>query len=359
MESADVDLVVATDPANARYLTQLGANAGPAVLPMTGGATAFPDELHSSYATSWVADIRPAGEDWAEAIVDRLRELGADGAIVGITGLDPLLRKPSSNLNYHSFILLREYLPHTRWVGASALLREARDVKSEEEIATLRTAVGVAEDALAAGLTQSPELDERHVWSRALGALGLLASEPPYAVKLRSDVGEWATQPQGHRFEPGELFMAEVAACWQGYAAPLIQPVSIGTPSREARRAWEAHANAWQRTWPLLRPGTSLGDLIEATASAGSPSVHVTLTLEGVGLGDDLPLVMNGVTRGASIDGPVLREGECFVVKPEATWTSERGENRLTWSEIVVVGASGAQRLGQRPHQVTELMSGL
>lgn len=359
MDLAGIDILVAHDRPNSRYLAQLDEPIGPTIFSAAGAVTAYGGSSSGPGASPerWVEDIRPLEEPWAWPVVERLRELRADGAIVGITGLDSLLDGQDGDLNYNSFVALREYLSHTRWVGASSLLREARSIKSLEEVARLGEAAAAAgaglRAALAGPLSQTSDIE---LWARALAAMTIAGGEPPTAIELTvwTQTGargpRW--RPSGQRFEAGVLLGLQMAAPVAGYAAPQIQPAAVGGLSSEWKEAWQLHLEAWQRTWGLLRPGVELERLLQAGIAPATGSMRVEQRLFGAGLGDDLPLIMGGLVHGTSLEGPILQEGACFLLSPTVIWTSEGVEKQLAWGDTIVVGAAGARRLGSHTHEL-------
>lgn len=353
MESAGIDLLVVPDRANTRYLTQL--EAGPVIFPLHAEPTVLADETGWDGPEPWVHDVRPRGPRWARTVVDRMRELGADGRIVGISGLDSLIDSADGDLNYNSFVVLREWLSHTRWVGASALLRDARDVKSDEEIQRLTVATHVAEDSLSAALSVPAEATDRQLWAKATAALALAGSEPPFALSLRAGVDDGdSRRPSGAALHGDEILLLETSGRIDGYGATIAQTlVSDLTP--EIRRAWEAHQAAWEKIWTLLRPGMSFDALIDAGQAALSKRYRCEPRLKGIGLGDDLPAIAGREVLATSLEGPVLREGECVLVYPEVVWKADAVDKRLGWGDAVVITSKGARRLGTRPRELALL----
>ena len=71
--------------------------------------------------------------------------------------------------------------------------------------------------------------------------------------------------------------------------------------------------------------------------------------MHGRGAGDDGPIVIQGAASALQL-GVRLLENMVFICKPSVT-TADRS-HRLTWGDTVVVAASGARRLGRRPHDL-------
>ena len=112
----------------------------------------------------WVADIRKVAPGWAYAppYLERLRELGAARARVGVIGLSGNTRYAEGSASYGLVTALQHALPHAEIVNATFVLDEARYVKSEEEIAFIQQATRLAERALEVLRSEArPGLTER------------------------------------------------------------------------------------------------------------------------------------------------------------------------------------------------------
>src|SRR5688572_13286941 len=258
MALAGIDLLVAVDEPSSRYLTGEGTDAGPTIFAADGQITSLFD-LPADPDRSWVTDVRPSRGRETEALINRLSELGADRRIVAVTGLDPTPRRPRGNLNYLAFIALREWFPHTRWVGASQLMDEVRWRKSDEEIATIQAAARSAEAALemAVGMAGSSE-SVRDLWSEMQRAVIAEGGDPTSQVEIALD-------PHGHTVEShwlldrplnlALLVEAEVLARVQGYGARAIQPIRLGSSDAGVQQACNRLVELWNALWDQLRPG--------------------------------------------------------------------------------------------------------
>ena len=358
MDLAGIDVLVASDEDNSRYLTQMEYHTGPAILPLDGEVTALTNRGRvGPAAATWINDFRAWNRRWAAGIVERLQELRAERRIVGITGLDGLMRRPEGDLNYNTFITLREMFPHTRWVGASELMQEARYVKSQEEIDFLERAARAGD----AGLRRAAEqlragMNDRELWGEMILATLRAGGDPPRLAdlglaSLRDPRGP-LLQPIGRVAAPGDLLLTELDGRYAGYEAQGVQPAILGSAPPDWRDAWKVHLEAWDRTWEVLRPGATFGDVESAVGRAATRKFKAAQALHGRGLGDDIPLITFSSAAGSRMSDRVLQEGVCFVLKPYATWLDEDGEKELNWGDTVVITQGGARRLGDRPHEL-------
>jgi Xaa-Pro aminopeptidase len=356
MESAGIEILVVTGEPDSRYLTQMAFDAGPTIFPFDGAVTAVSgDGRVGSAAVQWVEDVRPRGGRWTEAIVERLQELGADRKIVGVVGLDRTPHHPSGNLNYHTFIALREVFSHARWVGASELMQEARYTKSDEEIRCIEEAAMVVDKGLTAALTHvRPGTTDREIYGQIVLALSRAGGDRPsvslLGVTSLNDPGDLPIEPIGREVGGGTYCAVDIETRCMGYQARAIQPIATGPLPRDWESAWNAIEEAWKRSQKVLQAGITLRQIAaESSISWGS---HYTIRREllGQGLGDDLPLLTAGMTD-REIGDRTIQEGICFMLKLTVEWTEDHPK-RLVWGETVAMTARGLRRLSDRPRRL-------
>lgn len=358
MDSAGIEILVITDESSSRYLTQMADDIGPTIFPIDGAVTALTNRGRvGSAAMTWIEDFRPWNRRWAAGIVERLQELNAARKIVGITGLDPLIRHPDGDLNYNTFVALREAFPHARWVGASELMQEARYVKSDEEITFIERATWATEAGLRAVADRfRPGAVDRELWGEMVLAMVRAGGEPPRLANLGMaplrDLRRLPTQPVGHVAAAGYILLNEVDGRFAGYEAQGVQPMALGPLPSDWVEAWDVHVEAWDRTWDILRPGTTFAEIESAVRPAATARISIRQTLHGRGLGEDIPLITAGSGAASRMAERILEPGVCFVLKPYAAWSSASGANELNWGDTVVITRDGARRLGQRTHEL-------
>jgi Xaa-Pro aminopeptidase len=357
MEMASLDMLVVPTEPDIRYLTQASYDIGPTVFPLRDAVTLLADEGRvDPAARQWVRDVRPMARRWADGIVARLRELNANGKIIGVVGLESSSAHPDGNWNYNTFIWMREAFPRTRWVGATSLLQQVRSLKSAEELAALARAATATD----AGLREVVARFERGARDGVLRAQMLLASVrsgtdlPRRALVGLGPLGAARppSVPQGRTAEIGDVLVADLAGCCLGYESPAIQLATLGPAPRDWREAWNVHLEAWDRAWETLRPGTSVSGVETAARRATAGRYVVRLEIEGAGLGEDLPCFPPGLDDRNRPEPTVLEEGMCLVLKPSVGWGAPRSRQYLAWSDTIVLTGDGPQRLGTRPHEI-------
>ncbi|HWQ14185.1 MAG TPA: Xaa-Pro peptidase family protein, partial [Roseiflexaceae bacterium] len=164
---------------------------------------------------------------------------------------------------------LEEAAPGCRVEDATPLLAVLRMVKDAGELAAMRQAVRVVEEALRAALAQAAagmserELAER--WEQGIRAAGCT---PSFDITVAS--GPNGANPHhsngDRRLQPGDLVVLDGGARYDGYASDITRTIAVGQVSDEARRIYELvlRANEAGRA-AAAQPGAS-GESIDAAA---------------------------------------------------------------------------------------------
>lgn len=343
--------------ANSRYLSSLGGNCAwiSVVFPREGDVTAVtgpvPTPAYWAVFQDWVSDIRTAFFNATPVIVERLRELGLKRARIGIAGLSGVAREPDGLVTVGAYRSLTEALPAAEFVNATALMYEARFVKSAEEIAMLGHAAQLVETALDVLEHEArPGVLECSVYGRMMGRLLEQGSEPTTLLlwtagnPLPPAVG---TLPSRRPLAEGDVVLVEVDAKWCGYLGHGAATVWAGEPDTIARSMAALQYETFRRCCEALRPGRILGDLVSACAeiAAGTPFESKPI-VHSRGLGLDAPVLVNHA-RDERTRTWVVEEDSVFVVKP--TVSTADGTRKVMWGDTVVVTPAGARRLGRRP----------
>jgi Xaa-Pro aminopeptidase len=358
-------------PGDARYVAlRLGA----VIFPLEGEPTFLsPWTGHRTASNPWIADARPATETgttavpYGAAVGRRLRELNVARRRVGVAGLSgtPLgpVRNPEGYAKHTAVEHVRAAVPDATVVDASALLAEARYVKSEEEIAALRRAVVAGEAGLAAlAASARPGVPAAEVFGAAILAQYRAGADE---TEVAWGGGPWGeakertvTAPPGV-LQPGWAIKNEVFPSVLGYQAQVAQPVFVGSPPDGARALCELGQAAFERARAAMRPGATWREVeAAARAPARGTSYEIEFLCHGRGLGDDGPMFipLDDHTQHPLWEAPLL-ENTAFVLKPYAydpaygrdDWTNPK---TVTWGDTVVVRVHGAERLGTRPYRL-------
>ena len=353
--------------ADARYLTHCGGGGDAdiaAVFPMDGEVTAIATSAKPRWTPKvqdWTSDVREARRNYGKVMVERLHELGLEKGRIGISGLGDIggTRSAEGLILHGTWKQIREAFPDADIIDATDILSSVRDVKSDEEIACLTTAVQIIEKGYEAEVAAAHAgATDWEVWAATQYGLLRNGSEAPIHCNWISgpNVIRTLTRPTFRQLEPGDLIINELEACWIGYQAQCVQPVFVERADPVHEELIKVQRAVFDEVLEAIRPGASLGELselalkiVERVAPANGPAASATakLTMHGKGAGDDGPII-TGAARDPRQLSYGLKENMTFVFKPSVLTAD--GSSICTWGDTVVVTADGARRLGTRPH---------
>jgi Xaa-Pro dipeptidase len=258
------------------------------------------------------------------------------------------LELDSHHLTVERYGRLRAALPRATFVDFAGVLRALRLRKSPAEVACLRRAAAIADEAMreavAAVREGASERDAAIAASRTFLRLGADTGRTgpitagPRAGQLHGLLGH-------HRLAAGDLLHMELVPSVLGYGARLMRPTVIGVPdpvrAATARRLVEIQ----DEQLGAMQPGAVARDVDricrEGVLQAGLRERYDNVTGYTLGYyGAVLPARTSDFTR-------------CF--HPAAAWVLEPGmvfhmyvsARGLAFSETVLVTDGGAERLTQ------------
>ena len=237
-------------------------------------------------------------------------------------------------------------------VATEDLVEGLRRVKEPAEVARIRAACAIADDALAATL---PKLADRpterefalslEIGMRERGASGtsfetICASGPNAALPH--------ARPTDRRVGRGELVVIDFGCIVDGYCSDMTRTVSVGDPGPEATRLWEVVRASQQAGRDAVVAGAACAevdrasrDVIEA-AGLGDAFSH--------GTGHGVGLEIHEAPRVAKAAGGTLGSGVVVTVEP-GVYLPGVGGVRL--EDTVVVTDTGADALTSFPKHLS------
>ncbi len=158
------------------------------------------------------------------------------------------------------------------WSDASDLVSRLRLIKSEAELAYVRRAAELADEALeAARQTARAGAQEGHILAEMQGAVfrgggdypanRFIIGSGPGAMLCRYFTGR-------RQLADDDQLTLEFAGVYRHYHACLMRLVRIGEPPPEQKRMVEACADALQAAQAALRPGRAMGEVFAAQAES-------------------------------------------------------------------------------------------
>ncbi|MBN8832200.1 MAG: aminopeptidase P family protein [Rhizobiales bacterium] len=227
--------------------------------------TRRPDLLQAR-KTSIIEDVRiwydTVDSDPSKDLQDILREHGLQGRRVGIE-LD------SFGLRAASYEAVRARLEG--WcdlINGSSVVRELRVIKSEAEIAYVRRAARLADEALVAMIDKSgPGVFEGDIAAAGASVLASGGCDPsPSGPVIGS--GERAllvrATTEYRVLDPEDQITIEFAASYRHYCACLMRTFRIGSDLSQQRRMFDVTREALLAMTDAARPGEPLGAIDQA-----------------------------------------------------------------------------------------------
>lgn len=248
-----------------------------------------------------------------------------------------------------TIVALQSLLPEAKFLSATALLRQLRVIKSEEEIETMRRAGAITEAAFAAvrdklrpGMTELDVVTEVDYQLRAHGSLGpsfttsLYCSGPQNPLRFGRRQETW---PRALR--PPVAILFDFGAVHQGFCYDFGRTVFLGEPDQEYRRIYRLVMEAQAAGIVAMRAGQVMTSEVDAAArrvieEAGYGEAFRHRLGHGIGMDVHEPPFL---TAG---DETRLRAGMMFTVEPSITQFdgfSARVE------DVVVVREDGGEAL--------------
>ncbi|BBY46476.1 M24 family metallopeptidase [Mycolicibacterium celeriflavum] len=347
MADRDIDILVLGRQANVRYVT---------------GAPQL-----------WVAGTRPFGpicevvrstgeihlnSTWDEGIPDEIPHDHLYGlawnpmtlvdVLKVLPGAATVKRVGTDSLTPTFAQLLPMAFPNAELVDAEPALRAARRIKTADEIAVLRGALGVAEAALEAARA---ELTSGVTEQTLTGALMEAMAAGGVTTPATQD-GAWATSKEhpwrrargDGRIENGDLVAFSAGALADGYVGEVGRTWPAGDVDEAAVPAlYDRWNRLWDRLVAACRPGYPASDLLAAYEAAGEPLPAMPVA-HGLGLGYDSPVVTPALR--ATVAEEVLEPGMVLAV---TGYVWQQGVGAVFGREAVHITADGTEVLTSSP----------
>ena len=378
MNAAKIDVLLCRLPENVLYATGywpvIGASL--AVISANGEMTLIMPFSELDYAAAgWVEDKRtfhfinmqaPANPTAQTAIMlqELWKEKGYHHAVVGYEGNFELVG--GNNVAAEARIVteatvqtFRQALPDAKFVDATQVIKQARVIKSKQEVESIRitneiACMGykVAQEMIAAGVPEAQIAGavEGRIYGWGVGYKGTTRARGYcFVMSGVNSVNSWRPfcVSTDKRLAWGEPVLVELDAMANGYFNDLTRTFFVGTPNKRAKKVFDVVQEAVNSVIAAVKPGVRCADLDgiarKVIDQAGFGEYFNHQLGHGVGLQFHEPPTLHPASQ------EILQEGMVFAIEP-AIYIPGFGGVRL--EDNLVVTANGAENLCPFPQRV-------
>ena len=294
---------------------------------------------------SIVKDVRWAGANTGNSVLELVRERGLESKKIGLVGAIP----------YQNYNRLREKFPNASFVDLSGKLRMMRTVRSAEEIDRIRFASKLTDQsiqAIAQGLKEGMREDEipaiiEPVYLKQGGYAGIhfMSSMP-----MRYPDFPVPSQFQSSRkLQKGDCLITEISGAYSGYSGQIHRTFSLGEgPTAEWKRMHDAAVEGFETLARVIKDGATTTEAEEA-----AEIIHE----RGYSIYDDLvhgvnqypPIFQTKTTRRHDSREITFRANMVIVIQPNLMTHDEK--MGLQFGETLVVTNKGCESLNAYPRE--------
>ncbi len=356
LRALEVDRLLVSSPVDVRYLTGYTGSNGLAVIATGEHAQQlfFTDFRYAIQSAEQVPDFYTheiAPVDLLQALAQVLGkgEQGTGGNLDrGKLGFD------DAALSVKQHARLRELLGEG-WelVPCGGVVESLREVKDEQEIARIRAAAQLADEALIgvleAGLVGRSERDVAIELELGMRRLGAQAPSFPSIVAAGEHGALPHAEPREVEIPKGVLVTIDWGAYLDGYCSDCTRTYATGTLGEDATRVYELVLAAQEAALAALSAGIS-GRAVDAVArSIIEGAGHGEHFGHGLGHGVGME-IHEGPRLSRTADEQQLRAGNIVTVEPGVYLPGRLG---VRIEDLAVVDDNGSQRLTHLPKALT------
>ena len=215
-------------------------------------------EANTVKAHAVIEDLRVYREftdDPMDKLAEALKDLKLDGAKIGIE---------MEFLPAKDFATLQKNLPAVRWVEADAIFNKARQVKTANELALLRSLSKLTDKAIGDTLRQARAgMSEMELAGLLLSSLFAGGAENYKLMIIAS--GERSqfpnVGPTERRLKAGDLIRMEIFGQKNGYLTGVCRTAVVRDATPEQYKIWSNLIECKYLVMDLIKPGASCPDI--------------------------------------------------------------------------------------------------
>lgn len=343
--SADCAAMLITAPASIRWLTGFSGSFG-AVLVAANAEYFLTDSRYTIQAAEQVADLPTRSfkspQKFEEFLTDIVREAGLSQ-----------LAFDQNHVTVGSLAKWQKAMPTVELVPANDPIEQLREIKSADEIARIRSACQLTDDALTLLLDKTrPGVKEIELfWTledflRPHGAT--LAFDPIIVSGPRT--ARPHGEPSDRPIERGDFVTFDIGARLDGYCSDITRTVVVGPASDRQREVYEHLLKAQVACIEAMKPGAK-GRVVDSLARTILDEKGLAQYF-GHGLGHGLGALVHDSGRLSQTVDHDIQAGQVWTIEP-GVYIDGFGGMRI--EDDIVITESGNEVLTGFPKHLIEL----
>ena len=338
LDERELDCLLVTDMTNVRYLTGFTGSNGACVV-ARDERLFLTDFRYTEQARSQVQGYErvEAGRDILGDLAGRLRgRSGFDDRHVTVEVHKKLSEKAAEGVEL---------------VPAGGMVEGLREIKDEQELAAMRAAAQIADEAYAEllehGLAGRTEREVARALVRSMEDRGAEGPSFPPIVAAGAHGALPHAEPRDVEIPGGTLVVVDMGAKVDGYCSDCTRTLATGPIDDGAAEVYELVLRAQESALAAVRPGISYPGL-DAVARAMIEAAGQGERF-GHGLGHGVGLEVHEAPRVAKTAEGELRRGQVVTIEPGVYVPGEVG---VRIEDLVAVGEDGPQLLTGFPKEL-------
>jgi Xaa-Pro aminopeptidase len=290
-----------------------------------------------------VKDTR-VSEDIPAEIVKLFKERGMGGGRIGVN---------FESLPVAWYEYLKRQFPGVEWVESHDQIMRVRFDKSEEEGEIARKCARLADGGYEAAVRMiKPGVTEFEIAEAIEGYARERGAEQHFTLigSGRFVLGDSESlalpySPSFRKIESGDSVVMEISPCYEGYWTQIARTVNVGRRNPEIEKMQAACRAGLEKTIPVLKPGSTIKDVVTAMDSGVKATGYVMKPPVGHLCGADMVEV-----RVAPHIDQVLKPWTAVIIHP-TVYTPDL-KNQFFWGETYLITKDGFERLNKAGDQV-------
>ena len=299
--------LIVTNPANVTYTTGFMGGDSWAII-AESGVYLLTDSRYAEQAQKECVGckiiLRPDSLPLAPALTEKLKQLKLSKKVA--------VEKSTSIADFES---LKKNLK-TRPVTVSSIIENARSIKDDSEIASIKTASRIAAKALKQtlgyikpGITENELAGMLNFQFRKLGATNSFET----IVAFGPNASRPHHQPSKRKLRKEDTVLIDFGAKYNGYCSDITRCFAVGGPTAFYKKAYDTVQKAQAAAIKLIKAGVETGKVDDAARDVFRKS---GLPVYGHGTGHGLGLEIHELPYLKAKGRVILQPGQIITVEP-------------------------------------------